>query len=290
LGAGYSVTVGLDYESRERNTSPLRVVSFREETEERGVRLALKRMMSETVNGTLSVEKSKRDGSDFETNLQADGSEGSNLVAPIHLADRDRDKVRLTGDWTPTRQLALQGMVEFARDEYDGRTLGPREGNAQIFSLDASYAFNDFWTGTAWVQRADTRLEQDSQSGGSNWTARTRYQDRSFGVGLKGTVNYTLELGADLSESHSDGMFLFSSADSELESLPDVGYQVQTLKLYGKYQMRPDVALRLDMVAQRWKTNDWQWADYVYSDGTTLSQDDDQNALFIGVTAVIGWR
>jgi len=83
---------------------------------------------------------------------------------------------------------------------------------------------------------------------------------------------------------------LFSSADSELESLPYVGYQVQPLKLYGKYQMRPDVALRLDMVAQRWKTNDWQWADYVYSDGTTLSQDDDQNALFIGVTAVIGWR
>ncbi|MCB1906251.1 MAG: MtrB/PioB family decaheme-associated outer membrane protein [Rhodocyclaceae bacterium] len=290
LGSGIGITGGVDYELRERNTSPLRVVSFREETEERGVRVAFKRMMSETVNGTLLLQRSWRDGSDFATNLLADGSEGSNLVAPIHLADRDRDKIRLTGDWTPTRDLALQGMVEFTSDDYGGRELGPREGASQMFALDASYAFDDFWKGTAWAQRGETRLEQDSLSGGSTWTARTRYKDRAFGLGVRGTVGDRLELGADLSESHSDGMFLFSSVDQTAESLPDVGYQLQSVKVYGKYRARADFTMRLDLVAERWTTNDWQWADYVYSDGTTLSQDEDQNVVFVGVMAIIGWR
>ena len=127
-------------------------------------------------------------------------------------------------------------------------------------------------------------------SGGSTWTARTRYKDRAFGLGVRGTVGDRLELGADLSESHSDGMFLFSSVDQTAESLPDVGYQLQSVKVYGKYRARADFTMRLDLVAERWTTNDWQWADYVYSDGTTLSQDEDQNVVFVGVMAIIGWR
>ncbi|MCB1954944.1 MAG: MtrB/PioB family decaheme-associated outer membrane protein [Rhodocyclaceae bacterium] len=290
LGQGYSLTGGFDYESRERNTSPVRVVSFREDTEEQGLRLALRKIMSETVNGTLQVEHSQRDGSDFVTNLLSDGSEGSNLVAPIHLADRDRDKVRLTGDWTPTMALSFQGMAEYSRDRYDGRSIGPRDGDAQLVSIDATYAISDFWKASAWTQRSDTRLDQVSQSGGSDWTAKTRYQDRSFGLGLRGTVGGNLELGVDVSESHSDGLFLFSSAASAIESVPDVGYQTQTVKLFGRYKVQPDFAVQVDVIGERWKTNDWQWADYVYSDGTTLSQDSDQNVLFLGVTGIVTWR
>ncbi len=290
LGHGYSVIGGLDYESRERNTSPLRVVSFREETDETTVRLAMRKMMSETVNGTLQVQHAMRDGSDFYTNLQADGSEGSNLVAPIHLADRDQDKVRLMGDWTPTRALSFQGMIEYSRDRYDGREIGPRDGDAQFVSLDVSYAINDFWKATAWGQRSDTRLDQVSQSGGNDWTAKTRYQDRAFGVGLRGIVGDALDVGLDVSESHSDGLFLFSSESSDIESVPDVGYQTQTVKLFGRYKLQPDFSIQLDVIGERRKTNDWQWADYVYSDGTTLSQDSDQNVLFIGLTGIVTWR
>ena len=88
----------------------------------------------------------------------------------------------------------------------------------------------------------------------------------------------------------SDGLFLFSSESSDIESVPDVGYQTQTVKLFGRYKVQPDFAVQLDVVGERWKTNDWQWADYVYSDGTTLSQDSDQNVLFIGLTGIVTWR
>ena len=85
-------------------------------------------------------------------------------------------------------------------------------------------------------------------------------------------------------------MFLFSSTATTAESLPNAEYQIQGLKLYGKYQMQKDLALRLDLVHERWESNDWQWRDYVYSDGTTLSQDPDQNVLFVGLSAILSWR
>lgn len=290
LGSGYSLVAGLDSDVRRRNTSAVRVVSYREQTEEQGYRLALKRTMSETLNGAIAFEHADRGGTDFRTTVLSDGTDGSNLLAPIHLANRVRNKLKLSADWTPLPSLALQGQVEFSEDRYSGRELGVREGNAQLVTLDASYAFNDFWKGTAWALRNDTRLDQLSRSGKNDWLSHTRYQDLAFGLGVKGKIGTQLEVGADFSETHNDGMFAFSSATTSVDSLPDVNYRLYALKLYGKYQARKDLALRFDMVHERWTTNDWQWADYVYSDGTTLTQDPDQNVLFFGVTAIVTWR
>ena len=290
LGGGYSVTAGLDYEARERNTSALRVVSFREETREHGYRLALKRMMSATLNGSIAFQRAIRGGDDFETNVLADGSDGSNVLAPIHLADRERDKLKLTASWTPTRDFSLQGLIEFSEDSYGGRLLGAREGNASVISLDAAYAINDFWQTTAWALRNDTRIDQAARTGSNDWQSHTRYRDVAAGVGIKGTVSEKLKIGFDFSESQSDGQFLFASADTAAESLPDVGYSMRTTKFFGEYRMKPDLALRLDVVHERWETDDWQWRDYVYSDGTTITQDSSQDALFVGLMAVVTWR
>jgi hypothetical protein len=124
LPASFRLTGGLEREDRKRNTSPVRSVSHRDETEETSYKLDLRRSLSETINGAVSFVHSEREGSDWLVNTRNDGSIGSNLIHPLHLADRDRDKLRLSLDWTPVERLSLQLMAEAAQDDYSGRTLG----------------------------------------------------------------------------------------------------------------------------------------------------------------------
>jgi len=39
------------------------------------------------------------------TTTQASGALGSNIIAPLHLADRKRDKIRVSSTWTPIAAL-----------------------------------------------------------------------------------------------------------------------------------------------------------------------------------------
>lgn len=75
--------------------------------------------------------------------------------------------------------------------------------------------------------------------------------------------------------------------------LPDIVFRQTTLRLFGKYAVDKRSAVRLDLLHQRSKWNDWAWSDdgapFTYSDGTTVSQKPDQSVTFIGVTYVYSW-
>lgn len=72
--------------------------------------------------------------------------------------------------------------------------------------------------------------------------------------------------------------------------LPNVTYRQTALKLFGKYALDKRSAVRVDLVHQRAKMNDWTWGyngvPFTYSDGTTLTQQQSQSVSFIGITYV----
>src|SRR5262245_23844061 len=123
LPDSYRLTGGIGWDEKKRNTAPIRIVSYRETTDELAYRLELRRMMSETLTGAVSFVHSDRDGSPFQQTVQntTPPTAGSNLIAPINLADRKRDKVRIALNWQPTDPLAIQFNVDNARDTYTGR-------------------------------------------------------------------------------------------------------------------------------------------------------------------------
>ena len=306
LPADFRVTGGLEREDRKRNTSPVRSVSHRDETEETSYKLDLRRSLSETINGAVSFVHSEREGSDWLVNLRNDGSLGSNLIHPLHLADRERDKLRFSLDWTPTEPLSLQLMAEVARDEYSGRTLGPREGQAQFFSLDAAYALSENWQALAWTSRNDTRAEQatclgaiatgavgatcPSTAGSGVWEARLRNIGDAFGVGLKGKPTGVLELGGELSWSRDTGEFRQVAITPGIvtPAIPDAEYTITTLKLNARYALAKNSGLRLQYIFDRFKADDWYWTGWVYADtgtpATTVRQDPVQDVHFIGAS------
>ncbi len=304
LPMAFRLTGGLDYEEKKHNFSPVRVVTHRDKTEETSYRAELRRSMSETVTGALSYVHSERDGSPFMLTTLNNGTiaPSGNRVAPINIADRKRDKVRLSVNWTPAEPLSLQFAVDEARDSYaqiHALGTGPRKGEARNYSVDAAYTLSDKWQGTAWVSRNDTRQEQAQHVGtgtaGLVWAAALRNVGDSFGLGVRGKPNGRLEIGADL--SHSDindeyGQQRLNAASpaTVVASLPDISTKLTRLNLFGKYAVQKNAGIRLDYIYDRFSTNDWTWTTWQYAVGTRMLQSPVQKVNFIGVSYYYRWQ
>lgn len=304
LPMNYRLTAGAEHDIRKRNTSAVRAVSFRDETEETTLRAELRRSIGETLTGALGLVTSERTGSEWYNNLQFSGAQGSNLIHPLHLADRDRNKVRLVLDWMPLEPLSVHFVGETAKDDYGGRTLGPREGRADLVSIDAAYRLSDEWQATAWTAQTDTRADQvtcESASGAGVcpntaadpiWDARLRNLGTAFGLGLRGKASSRISLEAEFSHAKDRGEFEQVARVGALPAVPvpDVTYKVTTFKLRGSYALNKSSGVRLMYLYDRIKTDDWYWTvfpagtTYAYADGTTVTQNPDEEVHFIGVS------
>lgn len=291
LPAAFRVTSGIDYDVKERNTTAIRSVSFRDRTEETSYRIALKRAMSESVTGSIAYIRSERNGSDFLNNVLNGGGAGANFIAPLNLADRERDKVRLSLSWAPTNDFSLQLMADQTRDDYASRTAadyGLRDGSSQNYSVDASYAFADEWQATAWVSKNDTVANRATRISATNpWSSKLENNSNSVGFGLRGKLRAKWDVGADLSYSDiSDKYQQQAISGSAVSSLPEVFTRLANLKLFATYALRENASVRFDYIYDRYTTNDWTWSSWNYSDGTYLAQPPRQYVSFFGITYI----
>lgn len=308
LPFGVRVTGGVEHEIKKRFVpswfgGALAAVTTREETDETTYRVQFRRSLSETVNGALSFARSDRGGSELLTNRTLNGNAGSNLIAPLHLADRDRDKWRLSTDWAATEALSLQFVLEDAKDEYSGRALGPRTGRAQNYAIDASYTFSDDWQGNAWVSRNNNRIEQATCENASGvgvcpntaadpiWQAKIRNEGDAIGLGVRGKATSKLDVGADLQYSRFEDRFSQEAITpgAVITPLPDINTRLASLRLYTRYALQKNTGVRVDYIYDRFRTDDWSWTTWTYTDGTQLVQEPDQNAHFVGVSVYYRW-
>ena len=302
LPANLRLTGGLEYVEKKRNSPPVRSVSFRETTDETSIRAELRRSISETATGAVSYIHSERGGSEWLVNTLVNGTIYSNQVAPWHLADRDRDMVRLTVNWMPAEPLSLNFRLDVARDEYSGRGISVvdqtvREGKAENYSIDAAYAFSENVQGTAWYSVNDMGLEsQQCRAGAADactpgvqqvWASNVRSLADSFGLGLRAKVSAKIELNADLTHSKvRDEMLLTTIAGAATGTLADINTKVTTVKLSAKYALQRNAGVRVTYIHDQYKTDDWTWANWNYSlpdGGTTVLQDPNQKVDFVGV-------
>ena len=304
LPMGFRLTGGLDYEEKKHNFSPVRVVTHRDKTEETSYRVELRRSMSETVTGALAYIHSERDGSPYRLTTLNGGAiaPSGNRVAPINIADRDRDKVRLSVNWIPAEPLSLQFVVDESRDSYGqihALGTGVRKGEARNYSVDAAYTFSDKWQGTAWISRNEYRQDQWQHVGtgtvGLVWAAALRNVGDSFGLGVRGKPNDRLEVGADL--SHSDISDEYGqqrlnavSPATVVAPLPDVSSKLTRLNLFGKYALQKNSGIRLDYIYDRFSTDDFTWATWSYVVGTRVLPDPVQKVHFIGASYYYRWQ
>jgi MtrB/PioB family decaheme-associated outer membrane protein len=304
LPLAFNLTGGVEYVTKKRNSPPVRAVDFREETDETSLRAELRRSIGESMTGAVSYIHSERRGSDWLTNFgnQTATSTGD-LIAPLHLADRDRDMVRVVLNWMPADPVSLNFRVDAAKDDYTSRgftpfDLGPRSGRARFYSVDAGYAFTDAVQGTAWVSRSvdeyENALCRSANPPNANtcdpalpvWGSDLRHTQDSFGLGLRAKAGSRIDLGGDVAYSElGDEMRLFTivAGPTPIAPLPDIHTKVTTLTLFAKYALQRNSGIRAQYVYDRYKSDDWTWKNWTYSDGTRVTEEPKQEVHFIGV-------
>lgn len=320
LPAYLSLTGGVEYVQKKRNSPPVRSVDFREETDEKTIRLELRRPISETLTGGLGVLHSERGGSEWLVNTgnMVTTSTGD-LIAPLHLADRDRNTLRLTANWMPFEPLSFNFRADVSRDEYTGRELvpfelGPREGAGQNYSLDAAYVFTDAVQGNVWAQRNVNSYENalcqsaavpnantcNATSTNPVWSTDLRNFANTVGLGLRAKLTEKLELVADAMRSRiRDEMRLtsISPTPSVVDTgtgapLDDIHTTVTTFRLSAKYALWRNAGVTMMYMYDRYETDDWTWANWNYSlpdGGTTVRQEPLQKVHFFGVSGYYRW-
>jgi MtrB/PioB family decaheme-associated outer membrane protein len=282
-----------------------RWVPWRAEVDETTYRLQLRRSLSETLNGSLAYLHGKRDGSAFTLTNEPPHTD---FINPIHIADRDRDKVRLMLDWAPTEVLSFTFNVEHSQDEYGytaARPYGLRDGEATLFSLDAAYAVTDRWQVSAFYSRDQTEATQFGFRHASPVEAekQAHLEDvgDTVGLGLRGVLVPRVKAGGEFLYSKNVNRYpetIVPTAAGALYPagaagpLPDITNKLVRLKLFATYALKKNAEVRLDYIHERWRTDDWSWffADnttpFTYgatTDGTQVIDPRRQTADFIGV-------
>lgn len=303
LGLGYSVLGGIEYNSQDRSFPTLGTirVPFVKQLDTATYRLQLRKAMSETVNGSLAYVREDRDGKDFVASGQAQ----ENLVHPMHIADRTRDKVRAMLDWSPLARLSVQFAVEGAQDKYgDGpgnSPLGLQEGTGSIVSADISYRLTSGLELFAWASRDESKAEEITieQAGASERKFNTlKETGTSFGAGVKGKPTNRMKVGGDVQQFRSvnkyDQTLVGVTLNPAQVPVPDITNKLLKFTLFTEYALQKNADVRLDLIHERWSTDDWSWTYFPASgpapwpygaatDGTTVLVDPKQNSTFAGI-------
>lgn len=329
LPADLRITAGFDYEAMDRGqySSPecidlgdgpcigdsiAGLSGLRAKTTEKGYRAELRRGMSETLSGALSFVHAVRDGSSWlkpnalpatgSTEVSDEAIYNRTGIFPMIFMDRKRDKVRASLDWSPMERLSLQFSAEDGKDKYSAPTTkGLQRTGMKLYGVDASYAVSDTWKASAYYTYSEQTVNVAHSTG---YIAALEDRNSTAGMGLAGSLNPKLRVGADLLYIRDRNIYaqsLDSAANannvaffSQSGGLPDVTFRNFRLKLYGKYALNRSADVRVDVVHDRSRLNEWTWgseaAPFLYSDNTIVSLKPDQRVTYVSVVYTYRWR
>lgn len=322
FAGGYNVTAGYEDKRRERPEPLLAdgaeketVVPLRTKVNEKTGRLELRRALSDTLNGGVSYLHSSRDGSEYQRAFRDqdhsnDIGKGGltdirNLTNPMHMADRDRDRLRVSMDWAPTDALALQFVAEEGRDRYhsqDTMIFGLDKGTNRLYSIDAAYTVNEKLKLTAWYSYDYSKAKQSHYrtdttcptcAGGGMGDPAIKYSDlqetgNSLGLGLRWEATHSLDVGVNLEVFRSVNKYgqrvdLLAPGGSVVRDniasnfqlgVPNIENRSLRLGLFSVYRFDKASSVRIDFIHERWRTNDWTWQ---FADGSPFVYGGDAN-------------
>ena len=302
LPAGYRATGGIDYDMRDlgrptgTNDTSGQANAIRAKTEEIGYRAELRKSLSETLNGTVSLGHSERRGSMWMTATNGTAPTGAPdtggfSLFPLFWMDTDRDRLKASFDWSATNKLTFQASLEGTAEHYYAPTMrGARDGKTTNLNLDAAYTITDNWKMNGWYSRGDTIM--DINGANNAYSAGLRQLGHNLGLGVRGAPSSKLEVGGDLTFSYEvnrNGIGVIGT-NTQPNALPAAAFRQLNINIFGKYALDKSSDIKVNLIHQRYYSNEWFWNNngtpFFFTDGTTVSQKDQQNTTFLGATDI----
>ncbi len=219
-------------------------------------------LMETHVPGTVDPEE------DFENHP---------LLRKYYLSDRDRDRLRLRGDFFVLPELNLGLSAAWNRDDYRDSSFGLNDSDMLSYTLDASYVPSDQVRLSAFVtiDRYQSRQSSRSFRGFApaeafdperNW--RVKAEDCFETVGISFDLEHLqrhldwlqgrLDLGVELTYSRSRGDIDVGVGPAlEAAPLPELATRRSTLRLDARYQLSERASLGLALEHERYRSRDF---------------------------------
>ena len=316
--SAYRGSAVADFETIDRGVfTPTSAVSgvsaLRQKTDEAGMKLELRRSMSADFSGAVSVSSSWRNGSNWlkvnsgrgvtEVTDPSDPATGfgPDAIFMPTLANRHRDKAKLVADWQPTERLSLQFSAEAGQDRYSTPSaVGLQSSAMSLVNVDFDFALSDAWSVNGYLSRGGQRYHQVRPAGSIMSFDNT---GTYAGLGVSGKASGKVRVGGGLAwvndaSVYAQGLEASANASSAAllaasGGLPDIVFRQLALNMFGTYDIDKRSSVRLNLLYQRSRWNDWAWSyngvPFAYSDGTTLNQKPDQRVAFMGIAYSYGW-
>jgi len=318
LPENFRATIGADYKEQEREVPTdisvdklAGLSTVRAKNEELNYRAEISRMMSETLTGSIGYSTGYRRGSDWTSLATATygqilpSTSFTNANFPLSMADVNREKWKLSVNWMPLEKLTVQFIVESGSDR-NVTTASPtstwgrgyRKNGNQLYSVDLAYSLSDNWELTGFASTSRQSLDINH----STYLLSLDNDSDIFGLGIKGKVTPRLNVGANAVYLNDNTRYGLQAAPGSSAAnvnqaaigLPDVSYRQSSFNLYGAYAMDKHSNVRLDLIHQEYKFNEWSWSNngtpFVFADGTTVTMNPNQKVTFLGLTYIYKWQ
>ncbi len=291
FGSGTALTGGYDYSQKRNKGTRYYEIRTRDEIVEQTARMAVRKNLSDSVNGSLTLAHSDRSGSEWITPQAVSAATGG-PVYPVQLADRVREKVRAQLNWMASDALDVNGNVEGYLDDFKSNQWGIRKGTGTLLSLDGNYRVSDIWGLTAWysnnVSSYDSRSYGDVFNGAAvvtnkPWDSKIKYESQQLGLGVKGQISQ-VHVGMNYTYIHDVGN---EKINSEFGSgdMPRTKYYQNQLKMYGEYLVEKKTKFRVEYLVTKYGMDDYAWqAVSAYDTNTTAYLKPNQTTQVIGFT------
>jgi MtrB/PioB family decaheme-associated outer membrane protein len=309
MGGGMRGTLGVDHERMDRGqfSSPEcidlgdgpcigesigGISALRAKTWETTLRAELRRTLADDMSGAIIFYHSKRDGSSWlkpnalpvtgATELSDQQVFSRTGIFPSIFMDRERNKVKVMTDWSPTENLSVQVSGEYGKDRYSAPTeKGLDRTEVKLAGVDVSYAINDNWKATAYYTYSEQGMNVAHSTG---YVMQLKDRNNTAGVSIAGKPAPKWQFAADVlwindRNIYNQGLDNLASAANvaflqQSGGLPDVVFREMRLKFTGRYALARNSELRFDLIHDRQNLNEWTWgseaAPFFYSDNTTV--------------------
>lgn len=194
------------------------------------------------------------------------------------LAPRVRDKVRAFLNVAPTERIDLQFAVDYKDDSYKESQYGLQKARGWAASIDAGFNASDALTTHAFLsadnygtlqrslqfQNSITPAKSTPTTGQYDYTYDINDRTYAAGFGFRYRPLRKYEFGADLTHVASTGEIRVTTmsgipAGSQALPMPDLSTRLARLDLFGSYELKKDVKLRVKYIYERYRSTDWAY-------------------------------
>ncbi|MDX1460760.1 MAG: MtrB/PioB family decaheme-associated outer membrane protein [Xanthomonadales bacterium] len=209
-----------------------------------------------TAQLRLRHEKSDRDTSPYET-IHDPGLQENPLMRKFNLADRARDRTRLSLDLAPGRAWSAALHFEQSDSRYRRSALGLRDSEDRSWHLDASWAPSRDMSIGLFAGRE--RIESNIVGAESEtpWTARSEDRFTTWGAHASARISPEWTLDLAFISLRSRGSIETRTGAGE-PSFPDLENRLRNLRLSASYRPDGPWGWTLRAEQEHYRSRDWQ--------------------------------